>query len=386
MLLNNLSRIVGSENVKDSRLDFLAYSYDASQKKGDPLCVVLPGTVDEVLEVVKLCHKYGYNIAARGGGTGFSAGAVPNREVVLDTARLDRIKVVVSEKKAVVGAGVVLRHLNKILALQNLFFPIVPLSETACTIGGMVATNANGSRSLKFGRMIAWVESLKVVTGNAEVVETRDVKDFCGMEGVSGIIVEATLKLSTPLGKTSVTLREFESLKDLVSALKDLRQLSHVIDIVLLNKQAGELIGFENNILIVEYEGEGGEITEESEVANILRKSKCVYHELALRGLSVVTDPSVGIDKMFELLSWLEDNDIPCFGGVGVVHACFSQNQDYVIEDLFERVIALGGVVGGVHGFGVLKKKYVDSRLKNKVRDLRMFYNRKNIINRGRIV
>ncbi|PIO00197.1 hypothetical protein COT72_02500 [archaeon CG10_big_fil_rev_8_21_14_0_10_43_11] len=388
MLLNNIRRIVGKENVTDEQEDLLAYAYDASPQKGEALGVVLPTSIDHVSKVMDLCYRYGYNVVIRGGGTGLVGGAVPQRELVMDMTRLIDVHVDVQNKEARVGPGMVCRRLNKILKQNGLFFPVVPSSDAVATIGGMIATNAQGNRALRFGSTRDWIKKLKIVTSSGELIETSEVDDFCGKEGVTGIIVEATLKLTNSIENTSITLREFDTIKDLTRAVKDLAQLPHVLALELLNEHAARLVGFETNVLLVEYDNEGGEITKQEEVAQLWAKREGIYPELAARGLTTITDPKVSLEKMNDFLFWLDSKSIPAFGhvGIGVVHACFSQEQGEDVERMYEFVKNIEGEPTGEHGYGVLKKKYVPPRYKYRVRVLKNIYNKKGILNRGRIV
>jgi FAD/FMN-containing dehydrogenase len=128
-----------------------------------------------------------------------------------------------------------------------------------------------------------------------------------------------------------------------------------------MDKKTAEYTGFSSgkNILLVEYEGDTGEIKDEKEIEKLLGMRDGVYPALASRGYSVIEDPKIPMDKMEDFLSWLETNETPSFGhiGIGVIHPCFPINSNK-IKELFEKVESLKGDVSGEHGVGVAKKNY----------------------------
>ncbi len=78
-IIEELSKIVGSENVLSSETDLLLYGYDASLFKGRPEVIVLPGSTEEVSKIVKFAHEHRIPVIARGSGTNLSGGTVPTR-------------------------------------------------------------------------------------------------------------------------------------------------------------------------------------------------------------------------------------------------------------------------------------------------------------------
>ncbi len=144
--LDALKEIVGERNLSTRVADLYTYGFDASIHHRNPDVVVRPRTTREVSEVVKLARRDKIPIVARGAGTGLCGSAVPIKGgIVLDMTRMDTIKEVrVGDLYCVVEAGVVYDRLNERLAPFKFFFPTSPGSAEACTIGGMVATNASG--------------------------------------------------------------------------------------------------------------------------------------------------------------------------------------------------------------------------------------------------
>ena len=118
-----------------------------------PGVVVLPGSRDELIAVVKQLHATRTPFVARGAGTGLSGGALAGGDAVLIAlTRLNRIlSVDPKTRRAVVEPGVVNARLSEAVLPHGLQYVPDPSSQTACTIGGNVAENAGGPHCLKAG-------------------------------------------------------------------------------------------------------------------------------------------------------------------------------------------------------------------------------------------
>src|SRR5207248_5285778 len=138
------------------------------------LGVVLPRSTDDIVQVVRICGRHGMPITARGGGTS-QAGQAIGSGVVLDTSKyLNRIlEVNTSERWARVEPGVVLDELNVTLRPRGLRFAPDISTASRATIGGMMANNSSGARSLVYGKTIDHVLEQRVVLSDGSVVEFR---------------------------------------------------------------------------------------------------------------------------------------------------------------------------------------------------------------------
>ncbi len=118
-----------------------------------PALVVLPGTVEEVQAVVRLCNEERLPFVARGAGTGLSGGALPVAEgIVISLARLDRIlEVDLDRAQVVVEPGVANLDVTHAVADAGFYYAPDPSSQQVCTIGGNVAENSGGAHCLKYG-------------------------------------------------------------------------------------------------------------------------------------------------------------------------------------------------------------------------------------------
>ncbi len=196
------------ESVIDQPTSLATYECDGlSAYRKTPLLVVLPETVEQVQQVVKVCHEHSIPIVSRGAGTSLSGGALPHEDgIVLSLAKLNRIlNIDALARTAVVEPGV--RNLAVSEAVQHLglYYAPDPSSQIACSIGGNVAENAGGVHCLKYGLTVHNILGIKLVMPNGEliVLDQRSMQLqgydllalIIGSEGMLGVVVEVTLKL-----------------------------------------------------------------------------------------------------------------------------------------------------------------------------------------------
>jgi FAD/FMN-containing dehydrogenase len=251
-LLDDLRAIVGAAHVLTGDGDaLLAWERDWRKRfRGRSLCVVLPGSADEVAAVVRRCAREdGVTIVPQGGNTGLVGGGVPDdsrRQVVLGTKRLRAVRRVdVDNQTITVEAGLALQEVQAAAAAAGLLFPLSLASEGSCTIGGNLATNAGGTQVLRFGNARELCLGLEVVTAQGELWSSLhglrkdntgyDLRDlFVGSEGTLGIITAATLRLF-PRPRAGVTA--WATCRTLADAVALMRRLRAAFD--------AELVGFE---------------------------------------------------------------------------------------------------------------------------------------------
>ncbi len=130
------------------------YESDAlTAYRSRPVAVVIPETQEEVIEAVRLCHRYGVPFVARGSGTSLSGGSLPIKDgMVIALNRLNRIlRLDPKERIAVVEPGVINLDVSKAARPYGLYYAPDPSSQSICTIGGNVAFNSGGAHCLKYG-------------------------------------------------------------------------------------------------------------------------------------------------------------------------------------------------------------------------------------------
>ena len=141
------------------------YATDASNYRQVPIGVVLPRTVDDVLETLAVCRRHGVPVLGRGGGTSL-AGQCCNAAVVVDMSKYlnQVVEVDPVARRARVQPGAVLDTLRDAAERHHLTFGPDPATHAQCTLGGMIGNNSCGVHSLMAGRTDENVEELDVVT------------------------------------------------------------------------------------------------------------------------------------------------------------------------------------------------------------------------------
>jgi len=389
-IIEKFREIVGKDNVLSEGCDLLAYSTDASGIFGEARIVLFPKYNEDVRKIVRYALRTGLNVVPRGAGTGLVGGAVPDNSVVLDFSRMRRIMVLNrKEMTVVVEPGVVLTELNKELAKHGLFFPIVPSSQKVCTIGGMIATNAAGYRAIRYGKTADWIEQLEIVDGSGKLFTFNGKNDFIGSEGVLGIITKAKLKLTRAPVMSSMDFNGYESIHDLVTDVRNILQTPGVLGIEYFDRIVAGMLGLKDmNYLIVEYEDDQGEIQDPDEILRKIDLRENIAPIVASKGYQIYEDPKIELEKMDHFIEWLQKNNTPSFGhiGIGIIHPQFRKGQEKLVSRMFEEVMRLGGQVSGEHGIGLAKKKYADPSYKANIKRLKQKYDPSNVLNKGKIL
>lgn len=225
-LATALSAILPESSVLHSREQMKPFECDGLVSYHNmPLAVVLPETVEQVEQVLKLCAKMGVPVVTRGAGTGLSGGALPCASgVLLVLSRLNQILEIDAEQRcARVQPGVSNLSISVAAEPYGLYYAPDPSSQIACSIGGNVAENAGGVHCLKYGLTIHNVISVKVLNADGELLELGGNNassaglDFLalliGSEGMLGVVVEITVKLLVKPPCVSTLLAVFDAVE-----------------------------------------------------------------------------------------------------------------------------------------------------------------------------
>ncbi len=190
-IARDLAAAVDGE-VRFDRLTRAMYSTDASVYEIAPLGVVLPRSADDVVRTVTIAGRHGTSITARGGGTS-QAGQAIGAGLILDTSKyLNRLlEVNVDERWARVEPGLVLDDLNARLRPAGLRFAPDLSSASRATIGGMMANNSSGARSVVYGKTIDHVLEQHVVLADGRLGHFRPVPRRDLAAAAAGDSVEA---------------------------------------------------------------------------------------------------------------------------------------------------------------------------------------------------
>jgi len=152
--------------------DFESYLTDASNIQGGHASkLFIPESTEEIQEILKEANAHDIPVTVSGARTGTVGGAVPFGGYIISMERLNKIKLIDRETRtAVVEPGVILRDFQQAVNGDGLFYPPDP-TEWSCQIGGTVATNASGSRSFKYGATRRYVNQLKVVLADGDILK-----------------------------------------------------------------------------------------------------------------------------------------------------------------------------------------------------------------------
>ncbi|HEX8708476.1 MAG TPA: FAD-linked oxidase C-terminal domain-containing protein [Pyrinomonadaceae bacterium] len=421
-VLARLCEIVGAEHVLVDADKVEPYSQDAVREKFPPEAVLLPRTATEIAAILKLANEARFPVTARGGGVGYTGGAVPiEGGIVIGTDRMNRIREInADDLYAVAEPGVTTYALQQAVEALGLFYPPDPASYKESFIGGNIAENAGGMRSVKYGVTKHYVLGLEVVTPTGEIIRTggrtsKNVVGFdltsliCGSEGMLGIITEATLRL-IPLPEATRTVRAtFRTMREAcacVARFSRARLIPVAIEVLDRNAiravesqyafglgtEAGALLlvavdgsaqEVERTSLMVEEvlrEGGGYELIrsatreEEDRLWDVRRALSPAVRKFGT--LKLNEDVVVPRSRVPELVERIEEIGIRQrtfvvnFGhaGDGNIHVNFMCDREdpqavararEAVRETFAVAIELGGTISGEHGIGYVKAPYL---------------------------
>jgi glycolate oxidase len=422
-VLARLREIVGPEHVIVDADKVEPYAQDAVKEKFPPEAVLLPRAANEIAAILRLANEAHFPVTARGGGVGYTGGAVPvEGGVVIGTDRMNRIREICPDDLYVVTEpGVTTYALQQAVEAHGLFYPPDPASYKDSFIGGNIAENAGGMRSAKYGVTKHYVLGLEVVTPTGEIIKTggrtsKNVVGFdltglmCGSEGMLGIITEATLRL-IPLPEATRTVRAtFRTMHEACACVARFSRARVVpVAIEVLDRNAIEAVESQyafglaagaGALMLVSVDGSTEEVERTSRlVEDVLRdgggfdliRAETREAEDNLWDVRRALSPAI---KKFGTLKFNEDVVVPRsrvpelieqveeigrryntfvvnFGhaGDGNIHVnfmCDREDKEAVrrareaVRETFAVSVALGGTISGEHGIGYVKAPYLD--------------------------
>ncbi len=187
-----LKKITRLDNVDFGGLARVSHATDATDWRVElPLMVISPDTEQETADIVAACIELGLVIIPRGGGTGYTGGAIPleANTAVINTEKLEFLSMVekvelpgVGVKVPTVrtGAGVVTKRVTELAERNGLVFAVDPTSHDASTIGGNISMNAGGKKAVLWGTTLDNLASWKMVMPDASWLEVVRVNHNLG--------------------------------------------------------------------------------------------------------------------------------------------------------------------------------------------------------------
>ena len=200
--------------------------------------VLLPRSVEEVAQILRICNREEVAVVPHGGNTSYCGGATPDEggsQIVLTLRRLNRVRQIdAANYSMIIEAGCTLAEAQAAAREADRLFPLSLGSEGTAQIGGNLSTNAGGTAVLRYGMMRDLVLGLEVVLADGRIVHGLkslrkdntgyDVKSlFVGAEGTLGIITAACLKLFPQPKDTATALVGIDSPQKALDLLAQLR-------------------------------------------------------------------------------------------------------------------------------------------------------------------
>ena len=397
-----------------------AYSADVSGLVMVPDAVARPTSAEEVREVLREAAASATAVTPAGNQTSTTGASITDKGVLLSLRAMDRIIDLDPERGlAVVEPGVLLGDLNRAVAQHGLHFAPDPTSMDDVTLGGAIACNASGARSLLYGATRPHVRALEVALASGEVITVRrsgldkntagyafaqePVDWFVGSEGTLGIIVRAEVSLvplPTRVVGLSIPCPDEVSALSLVIAIRDspLRprciEYFDPVSLEIALQRKGALVYVEDAtgmpldawLELAERHGAADDV-EVFEGDAALREARKFRHAVpatmnergaarrAQGGRKVSTDWAVPYRRLPEAIAQarkrVEDAGLPqpaIYGhaGNGHPHENFIASDaeeleriEQVVEATLRYVLSIGGTVSAEHGIGKLKRRWL---------------------------
>ena len=448
-LTDDLSVLLAPARVSTKPADIELASHDESSCAAvRPDVVVWPHTTEEVSRVVRYAYDYSLPLTARGAGSSLEGNPIPARGgIVLDLSRMAAIvEVHADDLQVTVQPGIVYNHLNEQLKPHGLFFPPSPGgSSDVATVGGMVANNASGIYSVKYGGTRDHVKAATVVTGTGDVLRlgTRSRKTSSGYH-LLGLVVgsEGTLAVATELTLSLVGLPQgrkqgaftFPTEKAAVTAIAEMMRYGvDLAAVEFLDRRSVAALnrfqGFgldEKPSLFIEVHGSSASVSEVFATTRTLceehggtfislpdgRNPWEVRHftTRAIQALNpqaktIRTDMGFPISRLPDVVEQsyaiAERHSVVLhtFGhaGLGILHALLREDpQDttrweqanQAKDEIVAFVLSVGGTASGEHGIGLGSRKYVQQEhgaSLELMKGIKQLFDPKGILNPGKI-
>ena len=204
-IIKKLINLLGDKKVKFSQDYLEKYGIDWYKEiKPDPTAIVFPHNENDLQAIVLFAEKEDQKLVISGGRTGLCGGATAaNKEIVVSLEKMNDMNWVSEKDQVICQAGAITDSVKSFVAEHNRLLPISLASSSSSSIGGNVATNAAGSKFIKYGSTKDHISKIKVMLANGEMLTLKkEIKKdatgpnlmelFCGSEGALGIIYEVT--------------------------------------------------------------------------------------------------------------------------------------------------------------------------------------------------
>lgn len=400
-----------------------ATDFGTSLEEGTvPDVVVYPESTADVSAILAVANDQAVPVTPYAAGTSMEGHPIPvHGGISMDLTRMDRIlDIRPGDLQVDVQPGVIGEAIDTAVEPNGLFLPPLPSSADISTIGGMIANDASGMKTVKYGEIREWVRELEVVLADGSVIEpgTRARKSssgynlkelFVGSEGTLGVITRATMELAGRPEYVWGGRAAFESTENAAAAVAD--AIKSGVDVATIELMDPLSMRIANEYLdtglddtpTVFFEFHGNQPLED-EVAfcrtvfeahdamtfdvsddrsgyeDLWESRRQIGHAVMSYDpdlvMLTVGDVSVPMSAYAEIIEYAHEQAetydllIPCFGhgGDGNVHYTIlvdPNDQEHVgrarvaSDRIVSRAIALGGTVTGEHGIGRSKRRHL---------------------------
>ncbi|AOJ23454.1 FAD-binding oxidoreductase [Burkholderia seminalis] len=247
---------------------FTAYNEPAGVR---PRALVRPRSVDDVSRTLALCTRLGLPVVPQGGLTGLARGAVAlGGEVVLSMERFAGIEAIdAASGTMTVRAGTPLQTVQEAAEAAGFTFGVDLGARGSCQIGGMLATNAGGTRAIRYGMMREQVLGLEAVLADGTIVSSMnrmlknnagyDLKQlFIGSEGTLGVVTRAVLRLHPLLAAPATALCRVRDYDAVVELWNRVRTLPEVVSFEAMWPAFYDYVARHTPDVTAPFAGEGG--------------------------------------------------------------------------------------------------------------------------------
>lgn len=230
----DLIRVVGRENALTDPEAMIDYGHDEFSLRDIsclPDIVLKPVSPFQVAAILETASEERIPVTPRGGATGLCGGCVPSAGgISLSLERMDKVlEIDAANQMAWVEAGLTLREFEKAVEEAGFYFPPHPGEESAM-IGGMIATNAGGSRAVKYGVIRNYIRGLEIVTPAGDILTLggKLIKSstgynllqlMIGSEGTLGVITKAVIQIMAKPAATRSLVIPFAGLEAAIDAV-----------------------------------------------------------------------------------------------------------------------------------------------------------------------
>lgn len=418
-----LAALVAPDRCSRGESNLRLHARDQSRHPASkPEVVIWPESTEEVAAILRYAHQRRLPVTGWGAGSSLEGNPIPVRGgIVISFARMNRILAVrEADFQVDVQPGVIYKEMNHHLRHTGLFFP--PDPGAGATIGGMIANNASGTRTVRYGSTKDYVQCLTVALAGGEVIEigNRASKSssgfdllhlFVGSEGMLGLVTRATLRLAAIQEEIAWAVATFPTVQAASQAVQYI--IRSGIDPAAVELMAPECVELMNRFkqmgltvsptLFVEMHGPSRrQLAESLEIVREIcqqegspefrpgldraEKERLLEARYAMAEMiqqahpdesRIVIDVAVPISAYTEMIQFardeaLKENEVTAYtfghAGDGNIHLVVGtakknakgwQAIDALNQRVVDKALALGGTATGEHGVGLGKRKFM---------------------------